>query len=64
MNTPEENTLTPEAVRRALAQSKTSARRTDTIVSEAAETFGKARDIGQRNGFTDGVKALLRGTAA
>lgn len=63
MSAPDESTLTPEAVRKALAESRRSKRSTDTVVQRAAAAFDRARHLGERNGFTEGVKALLRGAA-
>lgn len=59
---PDERTLTPEQARRALAESRRARRRTDSIVERAAAALATSRDLGERNGFTEGVKALLRGT--
>lgn len=61
--TPDENTLTPDAAKRALAESRRAARQTDTIVQRAAAALTTSRELGNRNGFTEGVKALLRGAA-
>lgn len=62
--TPDESTLSPDQVRRVLAESRRSARSTDTLVQRAAAVFTTSRELGERNGFVDGVKALIRGNAA
>lgn len=64
MTTPDEHTLNPSDARRMLSQSQRSRRHTDSVVERAAATFDRARDLGERNGFTEGIKALLRGNAA
>jgi Flp pilus assembly protein TadG len=64
MNYPDETTLTPDAASRLLAQSQRSRRATDTVVERAATAFDKTVDLGARNGFTEGIRALIRGNAA
>lgn len=64
MSTPDENTLSPTDARRALSESRRSRRTTDSVVERAAATFDRAKYLGERNGFTEGIQALLRGNAA
>lgn len=59
-----EHTLSAEDARRLLAQSRRSGRHTDSLVERAAATFDKTVDLGARNGFTEGIRALIRGNAA
>lgn len=63
MSAPDDSTLTPEAVRKALAESRRSKRSTGSLVERAAAAFDQSRHLGELNGFTEGVRALLRGAA-
>lgn len=63
MSIPEENTQGREAARRALAESRRSSRRADTLIAESREAIEHVRQVRQTNHFADKFRAIIRGAA-
>lgn len=63
MSTPDENTQGREAARRALAESRRSSRRADTLIAESREAIEQVRQVRQTNHFADKFRAIIRGAA-
>jgi len=63
MSNPEENTIDPRAARRALAESRRSSRRADTLIAESREAIAAVRLARQDNHFADKFRAIIKGAA-
>ena len=63
MSTPDENTQDPTAARRALAESRRSSRRADSLIAESREAIETVRQVRQSNHFADKFRAIIRGAA-
>lgn len=63
MTAPDENTQGRTAARRALAESRRSSRRADTLIAESREAIEHVRQVRQSNHFADKFRSIIRGAA-
>jgi len=58
---PPEQTGDLDAARRALAESRRDAKRTDAVVADTAATLERVREVYEANNFTAKFRAIIRG---
>jgi hypothetical protein len=64
MTTPDENTAGLAEARRALAETRRSFSRTNSIVQDARQSMEQVHIIRERNHFADKFKRIIRGGSA
>lgn len=61
-NIPDENTSGLRDARKALAESRRSNKRADTLIAETREQLDKVRQSREDNHFADKFRAIIKGT--